>query len=95
MRLIDADMIQYEEEENIDGYVYSSYVRESYINSLPTIDAVPTIHAKWVHLENHRDCEGCIFSTYECSNCKTNVGEIYDTQDLMNFCGSCGARMDD
>lgn len=51
-------------------------------------------YGRWIWVKNYRDCEGDIYSQYKCSCCNFCVGGIYPAEDLMHFCGNCGARME-
>lgn len=85
MRLIDADALK----EKVFFYELdsNSYVEESDIDAMPTIDAVPVVHGEW-----YRPKEWST-KTYRrlCTNC----------HDVAYFCGSgnyrycpnCGAKM--
>ena len=48
---------------------------------LPTVDAVPVVHGKWIHLSGCDVCSVCNYKTG-----KHEVGR--------NFCPDCGAKMD-
>ena len=48
---------------------------------LPTVDAVPVVHGKWIHLSGCDVCSVCNYKTG-----KHDVGR--------NFCPDCGAKMD-
>lgn len=77
-KYIDISKIQYEEKENIDGYVYSEVVRRSKIESMPAEDVKPVIHAKWIYDED------CVI----CSHC----GKAFSLS--SNYCPNCGAEME-
>lgn len=83
MRLIDADDIHYCSYD-LDNYHSFEAVTEEEIAEMPTIDAVPVVHAKW-----HKPTP-C--SQEFCTNCgrtpKTNFGW------LPPYCPHCGAKMD-
>ena len=85
MRRIDADKIPYVKSE--DG-VLEDFVYRYDINALPTVEAAPVVHGRWVHPvpgdgESH------------CSACGTEapwfLGYGYYEPDN---CPYCGARMD-
>lgn len=56
-------------------------------------DMQPVRHGKWIHVESYRDCEGDFYSKYKCSCCDFILGGVYESSDLTNFCGGCGADM--
>ena len=62
-----------------DEYYHSNEVR-AMLEDLPTIDATPVVHGRWVKLP-----DGYI----RCSHCGRRRGAVQD-----RFCGRCGARMD-
>lgn len=66
------------------------FLKEAYdrIEAMPTIDAVPVVHARWV--PNHGS-----YGTPHCSNCKWRIPYSEDsTLDARSFCPNCGAKMD-
>lgn len=54
------------------------------INRLPSVDAVPVRHGKWLKIHPQ--------GIYECSECHQNV--MTSDIDCYKFCHQCGARMD-
>ena len=60
------------------------------IKNLPSVDAVPVIHAKWIFSPDH--AEGV------CTNCNYKIyGTPYQNNYLIvpyNYCPNCGAKMD-
>lgn len=93
MRLIDADAIIYEYERVFK----TKFVKESVINKMPTVDAVPVVHGHWIF----RD-DGDVYEFYPCSVC-SKCGEewVLDAMDFedfkfsAHFCPNCGAKMDE
>lgn len=64
----------------------------SLLSMLPSVDAVPVVHGKWV-----KDEDSCHYDYYlpyfdfNCSIC----GEIENDQHgLPNYCPNCGAKME-
>ena len=53
------------------------------IDSAPVVDAVPVVHARWIHDINN---------LYGCSECMAR--ETMSHKKLKKFCPNCGARMD-
>ena len=80
MRLIDANaakkaLISWDENPTDEEIKYT-------IDKLPTIDAVPVVHGRWVFdRPNH----------YKCSECDAMWSGIVR---FMNYCPNCGAKMD-
>jgi NAD-dependent SIR2 family protein deacetylase len=70
---------------------------------MPTVDAVPVVHAHWNCIENVFSYEGT-FGGYECSHChkmflddmcENNGSEMVDAREDFKFCPFCGAKMDE
>ena len=82
-RLMDADAIPYVQSENgvLDYYAYRYD-----INEMPTIEAEPVRHGRWIPAVHVGDC------CYRCSECQF----LRDTYllDIGNYCPNCGAKMD-
>ena len=75
MKLIDADAIQW---ELVDvGYI--PVITKEEIDELPTVDAVPVRHGKWLWVDGVR-----------CSQCNYKLA----ITGLPSYCPNCGARMD-
>ena len=55
------------------------------IEALPTVDAVPVIHGRWIPYNSKY---GHDEKVYLCDQCNNNVGFK-----KMNFCPNCGADM--
>jgi ssDNA-binding Zn-finger/Zn-ribbon topoisomerase 1 len=54
------------------------------LDAIPTVDAVPVVHARWQGVSPFVDTE-------ECSNCRYNIqSEELETP----YCPWCGAKMD-
>ena len=64
---------------------------ECAIDSLPAVDAVEVVHAKWVEWWPPKNMiltgEEVLFV---CSKCTAK----YDSKENMRYCPNCGARMD-
>ena len=52
------------------------------IENLPTIDAVPVVHGRWINQDS-------TYTRYECSVCKARNYGGHE-----RFCPNCGAKMD-
>lgn len=87
MRLIDADaFIQMMEEKcdpesTLDPWVLS--VCRGGVKMMPTVDAVPVRHGKWVD-----DSNGIEGAWNYCSVCGEQAIDLYD------YCPNCGTLMD-
>lgn len=55
---------------------------EDAVESAPTIDAAPVVHARWVRQDD-------TFTRFRCGNCKTENHHV-----MWRFCPLCGAKMD-
>lgn len=86
MRLIDADAIRYDQLLNIGNkeHPLEWAVSRPLIDAMPTIEAEPTKHGRWLP---SKDGHGC-----ECSECGTAYR--WSEADTMRYCKKCGARMD-
>ena len=57
------------------------------IEDMPTIEAKPVVHGRWIS-KNHHGYEW----VFICSNCGYIDG--YPFNDRSNYCPNCGAKMD-
>ena len=92
VRLIDADALK----DNIFHYAAPEMVWdrgdiEHKINEMPTIDAVPVVHARWSKARFEKTYAGYTKASiyYVCSACGKDVDDA-----LFNYCPKCGAKMD-
>ena len=97
-RLIDADALIAEVENNINtywneaggGYYLAEDALNESIRTAPTVDAVEVKHGRWIdHLV--RD--------WRCSECGEKIHKVrqvdgYCYDDMPNYCPKCGAKMD-
>ena len=98
-RLIDADalakFIDYGHLNNPNEKLYSENDIREMIDMMPTMDAVPVRHGKWIKV----DKDNMFFAPHilKCSLC----GNILDRHGVnagrgdANYCPNCGARMDE
>ena len=87
MRLIDADALErdlFDADWMMDS---DEHMVEDILRKMPTIDAVPVVHAHWIKTFNS---DGFV-STLRCSECGNSENSTYVPG---NFCWFCGARMD-
>lgn len=96
MRLIDADACpalfdeEFKETKRLilDGEKHLDNLAEGFmeankvIRSMPTIDAAPVVHGRWI---SYPDC-----GVTRCSNCEWSIEECFDSK----YCPNCGAKMD-
>lgn len=85
MRLIDADAYLQKLRADPLYYFVERYGVEGTIEAMPTIDAEPRRHGKWIYVPA---CEGADFGFYKCSLC----GEPSWFKE--NYCANCGAKME-
>ena len=100
MRLIDADALiesigvsDAVKWGNKDGYQqdrsYSTLMRyeiKDYIDSQPTVDAVPVKHGQWIPVLNGIDDD--TNPAFDCSECDAMCNKKH------NYCPVCGTKMD-
>ena len=89
-RLIDADAIEYVQNEN---GCQDDYAFRYDINEMPTIDAVPVVHGEWIRTDDN------ICYAHICSVCRKHVRvciglRCHDCDTEANYCPNCGAKMD-
>ena len=93
MRPIDADAIPWD----VEGVGEIPVITKEEIDEMPTVDAVPVRHGKWIPC----DKEGYILTEtalkdgrrwygYKCSECNN----IYHGNAFTKYCHNCGAKMD-
>lgn len=91
MRLIDADKIEYTSIAHLASYPVApspcDTVMRAEINAMPTVDAVPVRHGRWI--PEAYDDMFCY-----CSECGTH--EYKETIEVLcyDYCPYCGAKMD-
>ena len=100
MRLMDADDLE-KIFANLVPYVIDNALDEAYMHGLdaghealqnmPTVDAVPVIHGRWLTCE-----DGWGDEHYQCSECGLEwvLNDGTPLENDMHYCPNCGARMD-
>lgn len=83
MRLIDADKIRWKSYPNDYGETNDDYVEKCDIDNMPTVDAVPVVHGRWIPF--HSKISGDI---QYCSACE--IGFVAKS----DYCPHCGAKID-
>ena len=84
-RLIDANALDYALKGL--GFRYTPDKGKMFllIASMPTVDAVEVVHARWIEVrDKHNYCIGM-----KCNNCGRRVRNCGE-----NYCPNCGAKMD-
>ena len=93
VRLIDADAIKYHgylEPMGNGMYVHGGIVDDKEIDAMPTIEAVPVVHGRWIDTGKSDDAGN---SFYMCSVC--GCGENHYPIVEVPYCWKCGAKMDE
>lgn len=95
MRLIDADALLKEFEENENALIENGFAPQLvdsdivtvYVNQQPTIEAKPVVHAHWDNVSGGRTI---------CTNCGNYpLYDYFGRLKLSEICPHCGAQMDE
>ena len=87
MRLIDADAISYCNYD-LDNYHSFRAVEDEEIAEMPTIEAEPVRHGRWINnLEE-------AWQAFNCSICGESTDDTCMGKPRANYCPNCGAKMD-
>lgn len=72
-------------------YYHTSYIVGE-LNCLPSVDAVPVVHGRWMTYDDR-----WIDTHYQCSECGYEwfLEDGNPIDNGMNFCPNCGAKMDE
>ena len=92
-RSIDADAIPW----FVEGIGDIPVVTREEIDEMPTVDAVPVRHGKWIpHREKSREYIGTVLINveYDYWLCDACGYRVKNGQPMYNFCPNCGAKMD-
>ena len=87
MRLVDADKIRWKSYPNDYGETNEDYVGKCDIDNMPTVDAVPVVHGRWMKRRNG----GTLCS--RCGHYTQHKGNVLDMSEAI-ACPWCGAIMD-
>lgn len=87
MRLIDADSIPW----FVEGVGEIPVITKEEIDQMPTVDAVPVRHGKWIDEGYYADNTN--IKAWHCSECNWHMLGYED--ELFRYCPICGARMDE
>lgn len=91
MRLIDEVALINEAESG--GWDTDTKELRMILKYVPTIDAVPVVHGRWIGMEYDGYADGSpIYEIWECSECHEEHYGDCDT--LTAYCPYCGAKMD-
>ena len=91
-RLIDADRIVYSWIIDNDGKEHDGVTLQSIIDKMPTVDAEPVHHGRWLDVlvaDDEGETDGV-----ECSVCGYTDINVYWAKTYHRFCPNCGAKMD-
>ena len=94
MRLIDIEPLQ-KEHWHLHRYVagvYDARIEEMELEKVPTVDAAPVKHGRWMKMTGMMPPE--YVGHYECSVCQWHGSHHNATEREYRFCPRCGAKMD-
>lgn len=104
MRLIDADALLKEFEENEKALIENGFAPQLvdsdivavYVNQQPTIEAKPVVHAHWINDPAYKSFDGKWKKGQECSACGAYfVSDAIKPYSNHPYCSECGAQMDE
>lgn len=90
MRLIDANFTRYAAE--CEFCEEDAAKVRWLISHIPTVDAEPVRHGRWVQSTTEDEDWGGFFYRYTCTVCGWHCGS--NPNGLYVFCPGCGAKMD-
>lgn len=85
MRIIDADVLMELKWETYTSVGYVEVVAIDDIENVPTIEAEPVRHGRWINPRLNKYGHPC----HQCNQCL-----FVASQKDRNFCPDCGAKMD-
>lgn len=101
MRLIDADKIPWSYRQKLGlGIDYGLDEPDHYytvvkdrVDAMPTVEAEPVKHGKYIGTEFDGYADGCpVYYEWKCSEC----GCVFEEEEpTYNYCPNCGAKMDE
>lgn len=68
------------------GSVSHAIIANRILDAIPAADVVPVVHGRWTL---NKDGSGT------CNRCHFTQKNAWDMDNWQNFCGVCGARMDE
>lgn len=75
-------------------FYHTSYIVGE-INCLPSVEAVPVVHGRWVKMTGMMPPE--YHGHYECSECQWHMKGLRNSwtrEEELSYCPNCGARID-
>ena len=79
--------------ENNNGLCRRFFVNDEIIDAIPTIEAEPVKHGRWI--ENIEEVQGLRWIVNRCSCCNSAKPiRLLNAPLEFNYCPNCGARMD-
>ena len=101
-RLIDANKIPWCNYD-LDNYLFFVGVDKEYVDEMPTIDAEPVRHGRWIIKKRHTVSrnpymDDNYYASATCSECDfcihaENASFGYPKLNTTNYCPNCGADM--
>lgn len=86
-------LLKHEEETHDLSFSAEAYKRAArIIDQMPTVDAEPVRHSKWVAVGKPYRVHDVMLQNYKCRDCKESMATRPDN--LINYCPNCGAKMD-
>lgn len=95
-RLIDADAIKYRDQTNGGwGGVPEEVAYKYDIDKMPTEDAVPVVHGRWLYDSGSGKyfCSACDEYALSFKKDTLGLGEVWE-ECLTDYCPNCGAKLD-
>ena len=89
-RMIDADVTADAFTEWFTN-TYDCRMPRDIVDAIPTVDAVPVVHGRWINTGDSYEDEYCRYNYWECSACGNRIAGRYG---LHNYCPNCGSLMD-
>lgn len=75
---------------------YSNIDIEKALNAMPSVDATPVAHGKWIKMVGMMPSE--YHGHYECSKCQWHMKGLRNSwtrEEELSYCPNCGAKMDE
>lgn len=78
-----------------EGYSAGVNWARNTINDVPTVDAVPVVHGRWIDSYIVKKLQYDKYPTVKCSKCGCYFCDVINNHHFMyHYCPHCGARMD-
>lgn len=78
----------------LSGVIGDELTIRNYIDSAPSVNAVPVVHGRWIKMTGMMPPE--YHGHYECSECGWHMKGLRNSwtrEEELNYCPNCGARM--